>query len=78
MPITNITNENVWTPVKIEMEFTTRDEFGVFLSIMGNPFAIADTIHGNHRLGHMTRKEIENIIDRMPGGVFDQLVNLWK
>lgn len=66
MSITNITvPKPTWTPIKIEMEFTTRDEFCVFLEFLGNPTRMATTIEGGSHIAHLSCSEIEQLIDGM-------------
>lgn len=80
MPITKIdTKPKQWTPVKIEMEFTTRDELGVFIAMVGNPYAIAEAIKYSGRIDHLTCPQIQSIIDGMvPRRTFDQLIESWE
>lgn len=39
-----ITNQTEWKPVKIEMEFITREQLAMFVEIMGSSFMIAAVI----------------------------------
>lgn len=41
------TNERAFKPVKIELEFTTRQQLAVFIQVMRNAEAVAEALEGN-------------------------------
>lgn len=41
-----ISNERIFKPVKIELEFTTRQQLAAFIQVMYNPIAVAEAING--------------------------------
>lgn len=68
-----ITNRPEWTPVKIEMEFTTRHQLAMFVEIMGSAHMIAEVIKNDGRIAcdvteNMELIEMEDAIGEMIDG----------
>lgn len=65
-----ITNQTEWKPVKIEMEFTSRQQLAMFVEMMGSAYSIAEVIKENSDIACdvtecMELFEMENAIDQM-------------
>lgn len=72
-----ITNQTEWKPVKIEMEFTTRQQLAMFVEMMGSAHSIAEVIKENSDITCdvtecMELFEMEHAIDQMIN------VNTWN
>lgn len=80
MAITSITQHEPtgWRPVSINMEFKTREEYLVFIKIIGNPGLIATTISDSGQVS-LPRAQIEKIIDGYaPGEVYNNIRSYLK
>lgn len=74
-------NERSFKPVKVEMEFTTRQQLATFIQIMYNPDAVANSIKGKCPLTKQAelmsedslRDTIDDLIDI---SVLDDLIEL--
>lgn len=65
-----IDNQTEWKPVKIEMEFTTREQLAMFVEIMGSSFTIAEVISKMSDVAcdvteNMDQDDMEPVIDQL-------------
>ena len=65
-----ITNQTEWKPVKIEMEFTNRQQLAVFVEMMGSSYTIAEVISKMSVVAcdvteNMDMDEMERAIDQL-------------
>lgn len=73
-----ITNKRDWQPVKIEIEFTTREQLAVFVALMGDTHDTACMIRANDALRFLNTANHMSIdcIDKTIDSIMD--IEVWR